>query len=82
MKFAFGYFIFSFGICIIRKSINSLLNFDFGDKYTEKTIIGIASSIVTEITNGKINFLKWDRQERMYYPLKINLYEKGEINVD
>jgi hypothetical protein len=31
---------------------------------------------------NKFNLLKWDRQERMYYPLKINLYEKGEINVD
>ena len=24
--------------------------------------------------------LKWDRQEQMYYPLEINLYEKGEID--
>jgi hypothetical protein len=24
--------------------------------------------------------LKWDRQEKTYYPIKINLYEKGEID--
>ena len=48
----------------------------------DPAIIGIACSIVSDITNGKFNLLKWDRQERMYYPLKINLYEKGEINVD
>jgi hypothetical protein len=36
-------------------------------------------SIVSDITNGKFNFLKWDRQEKMYYPIKVNLYEKGEI---
>ena len=48
----------------------------------DPAIIGIACSIVSDITNGKFNLLKWDRQERMYYPIKINLYEKGEINVD
>ena len=48
----------------------------------DPAIIGIACSIVSDITNGKFNLLKWDRQEKVYYPLKINLYEKGEINVD
>ena len=48
----------------------------------DPAIIGIACSIVSDITNGKFNLLKWDRQERMYYPIKINLHEKGEINVD
>ena len=48
----------------------------------DPAIIGIACSIVSELTNGKFNLLKWDRQEKVYYPLKINLYEKGEINVD
>ena len=46
----------------------------------DPAIIGIACSIVSDITNGKFNLLKWDRQERMYYPLKINLYEKGEVD--
>ena len=48
----------------------------------DPAIIGVACSIVSEITSGKFSFLKWDRQEKMYYPLKINLHEKGEINVD
>ena len=48
----------------------------------DPAIIGVACSIVSDITNGKFNLLKWDRQEKMYYPLKINLHEKGEINVD
>ncbi len=29
---------------------------------------------------GKFKVLKWDRQERTYYPLEINLYEKGKID--
>ena len=46
----------------------------------DPAIIGVACSIVSDITNGKYKLLKWDRQERKYYPIEINLYEKGEIN--
>ena len=46
----------------------------------DPAIIGIACSIVSDITNGKYNLLKWDKQERKYYPITINLYEKGEVN--
>ena len=46
----------------------------------DPAIIGVACSIVSDITNGKYNLLKWDRQERKYYPIAINLYEKGNID--
>jgi len=46
----------------------------------DPAIIGVACSIVSDITNGKYNVLKWDKQERKYYPIEINLYEKGEID--
>ena len=46
----------------------------------DPAIIGVACWVVSDITNGKYNLLKWDRQERTYYPIKINLYEKGEID--
>ena len=46
----------------------------------DPAIIGVACSIVSDITGGKYNLLKWDKQERKYYPIEINLYEKGEID--
>ena len=46
----------------------------------DPAIIGVACSIVSDITGGKFNLLKWDKQERKYYPIEINLYEKGEID--
>jgi len=46
----------------------------------DPALIGVACSIVSDITNGKFNILKWDKQERQYYPIAINLYEKGEID--
>ena len=46
----------------------------------DPAIIGVACSIVSDITGGKYNLLKWDKQERKYYPIEINLYERGEID--
>jgi len=46
----------------------------------DPAIIGVACSIVSDMTNGRYNLLKWDKQERKYYPIAINLYEKGEID--
>ena len=43
-------------------------------------IIGLACTIASDINNGRFNLLKWDRQEKVYYPLEINLYEKGKID--
>ena len=46
----------------------------------DPAIIGVACSIVADNTNGKFNLLKWDKQDRMYYPIKINLHEKGKVD--
>ena len=46
----------------------------------DPSVIGIAVAIVSDINNGRFNLLKWDRQEKMYYPLEINLHEKGKID--
>ena len=43
----------------------------------DPAIIGIACSIVSDITNGEFNLLKWDKQERRYYPVEIKLYNKS-----
>ena len=45
----------------------------------DPAIIGVACSIVSEITNGKYNLLKWDKQERKYYPVEINLHGGWQI---
>ena len=46
----------------------------------DPSVIGIAVAIASDINNGRFNLLKWDRQEQMYYPLEINLHEKGKID--
>jgi len=31
---------------------------------------------VADTTNGKYKLLKWDRQEKTYYPIEINIHQK------
>jgi hypothetical protein len=42
----------------------------------DPAIIGVACSIASDINNGKYNLLKWDKQERRYYPVEIDLFKK------
>ena len=64
----------------LRKSLKDFNEKDYLLLTGDPAIIGVACSIVSDITNGKYKLLKWDRQEKRYYPIEINLYEKGEIN--
>ena len=78
----FSQIIFSPGP-LIYKLRQGLKNFTKNDHLLltgDPAIIGVACSIVSDITSGKFNLLKWDKQERKYYPIEINLYEKGEID--
>ena len=48
----------------------------------DPAIIGVVCSLVSEQTNGRYNLLKWDRQEKRYYPIEIDLYGTGVKNDD
>ena len=78
----FSQIIFSPGPLIfkLRKSLKDFKEGDYLLLTGDPAIIGVACSIVSDITNGKYNLLKWDKQERKYYPITINLYEKGELD--
>ena len=78
----FSQIIFSPGPLIykLRKGLKDFKKKDFLLLTGDPAIIGVACSIVSDITGGKYNLLKWDKQERKYYPIEINLYEKGEID--
>ena len=78
----FSQIIFSPGPLIfkLRKSLEDYRSEDYLLLTGDPAIIGVACSIVSDMTNGKYNLLKWDKQERQYYPITINLYEKGKID--
>ena len=78
----FSQIIFSPGPLIFK--LRSLLkNYKITDYLLltgDPAIIGVACSIVSDITNGKYRLLKWDKQERKYYSIDIYLHEKGELD--
>ena len=78
----FSQMIFSPGP-LIKKLRAGLKNFTEKDHLLltgDPALIGVACSIVSDITNGKYKILKWDKQERKYYSIDINLHEKGKID--
>ena len=64
----------------LRKELANYKKTDYLLLTGDPAIIGVACSIVSDITNGKYKLLKWDKQERKYYTIEIDLYEKGKID--
>ena len=64
----------------LRKALKNFTTKDYLLLTGDPAIIGVACSIVSDMTNGRYNLLKWDKQERKYYPIEINLYERGKID--
>ena len=62
----------------LRKGLKNYSQKDFLLLTGDPAIIGVACSLVSDMTNGKYKLLKWDKQERKYYPIEINLHERGE----
>ena len=46
----------------------------------DPSAIGVACAIASANNRGRFKCLKWDKREFKYYPVDVNLYEKGEID--
>jgi hypothetical protein len=66
----------SYVITTLRSKLKDYTSKDYLLLTGDPAIIGVACSIVSDTTNGKYNLLKWDKQERRYYPVEIDLYKK------
>ena len=64
----------------LRRLLKNYTSKDYLLLSGDPSVIRIAVAIVSDINSGRFNLLKWDRQEKVYYPLEINLYEKGKID--
>ncbi len=67
----------------VRRMKSLLQDYKEGDYLLligDPAAIGVACSIAAYYNRGKYSILKWDRQEGLYYPVDINLHQKGEID--
>ena len=67
----------------VRRLTYKLRNFDDDDYLLligDPSAIGIACAIAASNNLGKFKCLKWDKREYKYYPVEVNLNERGEID--
>ena len=61
----------------MKKNLQDFRKEDYLLAVGDPVIIGISTAAVSEVTNGQFNMLKWDKREYRYYPLEVDMYQKG-----
>ena len=64
----------------LRRKLKSFCDDDYLLMMGDPAAMGIACCIASDINRGRFKILKWDKKERKYYPVSININEKGEID--
>tara|TARA_R100001594_G_scaffold16149_1_gene33514 strand:+ start:1629 stop:2030 length:402 start_codon:yes stop_codon:yes gene_type:complete len=60
----------------LRSLLRNVTSEDYLLLSGDPAIIGITCSVVADLTSGKFKVLKWDRQEKTYYPIEVNIFHK------
>ena len=61
----------------MKKNLQDFRKEDYLLAVGDPVIIGISTAVVNDVTNGQFNMLKWDKREYRYYPLEVDMYQKG-----
>jgi len=61
----------------MKKNLQDFRKDDYLLAVGDPVIIGISTAVVNDVTNGQFNMLKWDKREYRYYPLEVDMYQKG-----
>ena len=67
----------------IKKLRRKLKDFDDNDHLLmmgDPAAMGIACCVASDINRGRFKILKWDKIQKRYYSVAVNIYEKGEID--
>ena len=61
----------------LRRHLKDYTDQDFILTMGDPIAIALAGAIASESNAGKVNFLKWDRQEKKYYPVKTDIHGRA-----
>ena len=67
----------------IKRLRRKLRDFDDNDHLLmmgDPAAMGIACCIASDMNRGKFKILKWDKVQKRYYSVSVNINEKGEID--
>lgn len=62
----------------LRSKLRTFSDQDFLLLAGDPVAIGLACSVAAFYNSGRFTALKWDRRERLYIPVKIDVTQKGE----
>tara|TARA_R110002020_G_scaffold50132_3_gene142000 strand:+ start:5644 stop:5961 length:318 start_codon:yes stop_codon:yes gene_type:complete len=70
-----GQITFSVGPTVnrLRKGLSKFNDDDYLLLIGDPAAIGLATAIALDMNLGKGKLLKWDRQEKQYYPITVNI---------
>ena len=63
----------------LRRELSDYNDEDYLLLMGDPAAIGLACAVAASTNQGRFKVLKWDRQEGLYYPVEIDLHQKGEI---
>jgi len=66
----------------MKHALKDFTRDDFVLALGDPTAIGIACAVAANKTGGFFSMLKWDRQQRCYYRVDVDLNVGGEFNAD
>ena len=58
----------------LRHKLQKFTDMDYLLLIGDPLAIGLAVAIASNANHGRLKLLKWDRQEKQYYPLTVSLY--------
>ena len=62
----------------LKKELSTFCDDDYLLLIGDPAIIAVAGAIVSNINNGRFKVLKWDRDEKQYYDIEIDLRGTNE----
>lgn len=62
---------------LLQKGLSEFADGDYLLCIGDPAAIGLATAVAASKNQGRVALLKWDRQERVYYPITANIKEKA-----
>jgi hypothetical protein len=60
-------------VSLIKRKLKDFSDDDWLLAIGDPAIIGVAFAVASDVNNGRVNILKWDKIERIYYPVRISI---------
>ena len=64
----------------IQRKLRNFTDEDYLLLIGDPSALGITCAVAAMRNNGRFKCLKWDKRERRYIPLEIDLHKKGDLD--